>query len=62
VLEYPDSAAELKREVALLPRLRDPRAFFVEKLTEGSRPSPRLSWPKPVIVRLSDFNRTSTRS
>ncbi len=56
VLEYPDLTAELKREVEHAARgYRDPRAFFVEKLTEGVATIAAAFWPKPVIVRLSDF-------
>src|SRR6267154_1715721 len=56
VLEYPDLPAELKRQVEHAARgYRDPRAFFVEKLTEGVATIAAAFWPKPVIVRLSDF-------
>jgi pyruvate,water dikinase len=56
VLEYPDLPGELKREVEHAARgYRDPRAFFVEKLTEGVATIAAAFWPKPVIVRLSDF-------
>src|SRR5213596_859485 len=56
VLEYPDLPAELKREVEHAARgYRDPRAFFVEKLSEGVATIAAAFWPKPVIVRLSDF-------
>ena len=56
VLGYPDLPAELKREVEHAARgYRDPRAFFVEKLTEGVATIAAAFWPKPVIVRLSDF-------
>jgi len=56
VLEYPDLPGDLKREVEHAARgYRDPRAFFVEKLTEGVATIAAAFWPKPVIVRLSDF-------
>jgi len=55
-LEYPDLPAELKREVEHAARgYRDPRSFFVEKMTEGVATIAAAFWPKPVIVRLSDF-------
>src|SRR5712664_3005804 len=55
-LEYPDLPADLKREVEHAARgYRDPRTFFVEKLTEGVATIAAAFWPKPVIVRLSDF-------
>jgi pyruvate,water dikinase len=56
VIEYPDLPAELKREVEHAARgYRDPREFFAEKLTEGVATIAAAFWPKPVIVRLSDF-------
>src|SRR5437667_155551 len=56
VIEYPDLPEKLKREVEHAARgYRDPRAFFVEKLTEGVATIAAAFWPKPVIVRLSDF-------
>src|SRR6266566_4208341 len=56
VLEYPDLPGDLKREVEHAARgYRDPRAFFVEKMTEGVATIAAAFWPKPVIVRLSDF-------
>ncbi|MGB5082122.1 MAG: phosphoenolpyruvate synthase [Burkholderiales bacterium] len=56
VLEYPNLPEPLKREVEHVARgYRDPRAFFVEKLTEGVATIAAAFWPKPVIVRLSDF-------
>jgi pyruvate,water dikinase len=56
VLEYPDLPPELKLEVERAARgYRDPRAFFVDKLTEGVATIAAAFWPKPVIVRLSDF-------
>jgi len=55
-LEYPDLPPDLKREVEHAARgYRDPRTFFVEKLTEGVATIAAAFWPKPVIVRLSDF-------
>ena len=56
VLDYPSLPAELKGEVERASRgYADPRAFFVEKLTEGVATIAAAFWPKPVIVRLSDF-------
>jgi pyruvate,water dikinase len=56
VLDYPDLPGELKGEVERAARgYADPRAFFVEKLTEGVATIAAAFWPKPVIVRLSDF-------
>jgi pyruvate,water dikinase len=56
VLAYPDLKADLKEAVeehsAGYP---DPRTFYVEKLAEGVSTLGAAFWPKPVIVRLSDF-------
>jgi pyruvate,water dikinase len=55
-LEYPNLPADLKLEVEHASRgYRDPRAFFEEKLIEGVATIGAAFWPKPVIVRLSDF-------
>jgi len=55
-LEYTDLPENLKRLV--LERTRgyaDPRTFFREKMVEGVATIAAAFWPKPVIVRLSDF-------
>ncbi|MBX9811841.1 MAG: phosphoenolpyruvate synthase [Burkholderiales bacterium] len=56
VLAYPDLSADLKIAVeehsAGYP---DPVTFYVEKLAEGVSTLGAAFWPKPVIVRLSDF-------
>jgi len=56
VLAYPDLAADLKLAVeehsAGYP---DPVTFYVEKLAEGVATLGAAFWPKPVIVRMSDF-------
>jgi pyruvate,water dikinase len=56
VLEYPNLPGDLKRGVEQAARgYRNPRAFFVEKMIEGVATIAAAFWPKPVIVRLSDF-------
>jgi pyruvate,water dikinase len=56
VLAYPDLPADLKSAVeehsAGYP---DPVTFYVAKLAEGIATLGAAFWPKPVIVRLSDF-------
>jgi len=56
VLAYPDLPADLKSAVeehsAGYP---DPVSFYVDKLAEGVATLGAAFWPKPVIVRLSDF-------
>jgi pyruvate, water dikinase len=55
-LEHENLPAELKAK--LLQKTRgyaDPRTFYREKLVEGVATIAAAFWPKPVIVRLSDF-------
>ncbi len=55
-IDYPDLPANVKAEVERAARgYLDPRSFFVEKMTEGVATIAAAFWPKPVIVRLSDF-------
>jgi pyruvate, water dikinase len=49
---------------ALLPVARghaSPRAFYVDKVAEGVATIAAAFWPKPVIVRLSDFKSNEYR-
>jgi pyruvate,water dikinase len=56
VLDYPNVDVELKRAVESLAHgYADPRAFFESRLAEGIATIAAAFWPKPVIVRLSDF-------
>ncbi|HEX5638275.1 MAG TPA: phosphoenolpyruvate synthase [Burkholderiaceae bacterium] len=56
VLDYPNLDPELKRAVERLSAgYRSPRAFFEAKLAEGIATIGAAFWPKPVIVRMSDF-------
>jgi pyruvate,water dikinase len=56
ILEYPNIAADLKKAVESVARGHaSPRAFYVDKLAEGIATIGAAFWPKPVIVRLSDF-------
>jgi pyruvate, water dikinase len=62
VLAYPELPAELKRQVEEAARgYASPRAFFVAKLAEGVATIAAAFWPKPVIVRLSDFKSNEYR-
>ncbi len=55
-LEHPNLPAELKARVEGAARgYADPKTFFGEKLVEGVATIAAAFWPKPVIVRLSDF-------
>ncbi|HOW50138.1 MAG TPA: phosphoenolpyruvate synthase, partial [Rubrivivax sp.] len=56
ILDYPNIDAELKKAVESVARGHaSPRAFYVDKLAEGIGTIAAAFWPKPVIVRLSDF-------
>jgi pyruvate,water dikinase len=56
VLDYPNLDAELKLAVERLSSgYPTPRAFFESKLAEGIATIAAAFWPKPVIVRMSDF-------
>jgi pyruvate,water dikinase len=55
-LEYADLPAALKKKLDDKTRgYADPRTFFREKMVEGVATIAAAFWPKPVIVRLSDF-------
>ena len=56
ILDHPAVPDDLRRAIDSLARgYADPREFFVEKLAEGVSTIAAAFWPKPVIVRLSDF-------
>ena len=56
ILEYPNIDADLKKAVESVARGHaSPKAFYVDKLAEGIATIAAAFWPKPVIVRLSDF-------
>lgn len=56
VLEYPNIDSDLKKAVESVARGHvSPRAFYVDKLAEGIATIAAAFYPKPVIVRLSDF-------
>ncbi|KKB63239.1 phosphoenolpyruvate synthase [Robbsia andropogonis] len=56
ILDYPNIDADLKKAVESVARGHaSPRAFYIDKLTEGIATIGAAFYPKPVIVRLSDF-------
>ncbi|MCQ9328768.1 phosphoenolpyruvate synthase [Pelistega suis] len=62
VLDYPNVASDLKKAVESAARgYASPRAFFVEKLAEGVATIAAAFYPKPVIVRMSDFKSNEYR-
>src|SRR3954470_13527126 len=61
-LEYDKLPTELKKKVAEKARgYADPHTFFREKMVEGVATIAAAFWPKPVIVRLSDFKSNEYR-
>ena len=61
-LEYPRLEASLKAKLEEKCRgYADPRSFFRDKLVEGVATIAAAFWPKPVIVRLSDFKSNEYR-
>ncbi|MGH8703827.1 MAG: putative PEP-binding protein, partial [Burkholderiales bacterium] len=61
-LEWPALPAELKAAVEGAARgYPEPAVFFREKLVEGVATIAAAFWPKPVIVRLSDFKSNEYR-
>lgn len=62
ILDYPNVDGELKQAVESVARgYASPRAFYVDKLAEGVATIAAAFWPKPVIVRLSDFKSNEYR-
>src|SRR5207302_5774060 len=61
-LEYDKLDAPLKRKIAEAARgYPDAKTFFIEKMVEGVATIAAAFWPKPVIVRLSDFKSNEYR-
>jgi len=62
ILDYPNIDSDLKNAVESVARGHaSPRAFYVDKLTEGIATIAAAFWPRPVIVRLSDFKSNEYR-
>src|SRR3546814_4471641 len=61
-MNYPNVDSDQKKAVESAARgYASPRAFFVEKLDEGVASIAEAFYPKPVIVRLSDFKSNEYR-
>ena len=61
-IDWPQLPGALKSAVERAARgYADPRTFFREKLVEGVATIAAAFWPKPVIVRLSDFKSNEYR-
>jgi pyruvate,water dikinase len=62
ILDYPNIDVDLKKAVESVARGHaSPRAFYVDKVAEGVATIAAAFWPKPVIVRLSDFKSNEYR-
>ncbi len=62
ILDYPNIDVDLKKAVESVARGHaSPRAFYVDRLAEGVATIAAAFWPKPVIVRLSDFKSNEYR-
>ncbi|HEY5635132.1 MAG TPA: phosphoenolpyruvate synthase [Burkholderiaceae bacterium] len=62
ILDYPSVDADLRKAVESVARGHaTPRAFYVERLAEGIATIAAAFWPKPVIVRMSDFKSNEYR-
>lgn len=62
ILDYPNVDSELRLAVESVARGHStPREFFVQRLAEGVATIAAAFWPKPVIVRLSDFKSNEYR-
>ncbi len=62
ILDYPAVDADLKKAVESVARGHaSPRAFYVDKVAEGVATIAAAFWPKPVIVRMSDFKSNEYR-
>jgi len=62
ILDYPNIDADLKKAVESVARGHaSPCAFYVDRVAEGVATIAAAFWPKPVIVRLSDFKSNEYR-
>lgn len=62
ILDYPNVDSDLKSAVESVARGHaSPKAFYVDKVAEGIATIAAAFWPKPVIVRLSDFKSNEYR-
>jgi pyruvate,water dikinase len=61
-IDWPELPKDLKARVERAARgYPDPQAFFREKMVEGVATIAAAFWPRPVIVRLSDFKSNEYR-
>ena len=62
ILDYPHIDSDLKKAVESVARGHaSPKSFFIDKVAEGVATIAAAFWPKPVIVRMSDFKSNEYR-
>ncbi|MDR3212775.1 MAG: phosphoenolpyruvate synthase [Azoarcus sp.] len=62
ILEIDQAPASLREDILLRARgYANPRQFFIDKLAEGVATIAAAFYPKPVIVRMSDFKSNEYR-
>jgi pyruvate,water dikinase len=62
ILEIDQAPASLREEILLRARgYANPRQFFIDKLAEGVATIAAAFYPRPVIVRMSDFKSNEYR-
>ncbi|MDR9436833.1 MAG: phosphoenolpyruvate synthase [Thiohalophilus sp.] len=63
LLNYAKQPGEIKQQIdTQTAGFPDPVGFFIDKLAEGVSTIAAAFWPKPVIVRLSDFKSNEYRN
>ena len=63
LLHYKRQPEKIQQQIQeLMAGYADPVSFFIEKLTEGIATIAAAFWPKPVIVRMSDFKSNEYRN
>jgi len=63
LLQYKQQSDEIRRQIDdRIAGYADPVSFYIEKLSEGISTIAAAFWPKPVIVRMSDFKSNEYRN
>lgn len=63
LLHYKRQPEQIQHQIqGLMAGYADPVSFFIEKLSEGIATIAAAFWPKPVIVRMSDFKSNEYRN
>jgi pyruvate,water dikinase len=63
LLQFNTQPAALQQKITeMMAGYADPVSYYIEKLTEGIATIAGAFWPKPVIVRMSDFKSNEYRN